>query len=312
MHRDLEQHLPLLIEELSNKEASESIAERWASVLEKFFNESTLIAAQGDIDQCEICDDGKTLSVPAIHSGQLYRLTTSSRYKFTAHDAQLTDALLKLARQFMSVQEAIEQGASEERQRIARDLHDDVAARILTLIHQTRDQQSIDLARSILKSLRNAIYTLDNRSTTSILHALTDIRAELQERLNSLGMQLFWNQPENLQNYTFTPRQHINLQRILHETTTNVIRHAEAQFMTIDIELDGEQIRIFACDNGKGFNMDACIPGKGINNIKNRIKELNGEVHWTDNKNDSGNCLDLRFPISPPKASEPGKVTASR
>ena len=244
------------------------------------------------------------LQVPAIHADQYYRLPTHSQSTFTEHDAQLTDALLKLARQFMSVQEAIEQGAFEERQRLARDLHDDVAARILTLIHQTRDQQSIDLARSILKSLRNAIYTLDNKSTTSILHAVTDIRAELQDRLNSLGMQLFWTQPDNLQNYTFTPRQHINLHRILHETTTNVIRHADAQFMTIDIEIIDDQIRVFACDNGKGFNMDACIPGKGINNIKNRVKELNGEVHWTSNKeSQSGNCLDIRFPLSSQKAS---------
>lgn len=300
MHRDLEQHLPLLIEELSNKEASESIAARWASVLAKFFNESTLTSAQGEIDQCQISADGLMLKVPAIHADQFYQLTTHSHYKFTEHDAELTDALLKLTRQFMSVQEAIEQGASEERQRIARDLHDDVAARILTLIHQTRDQQSIDLARSILKSLRNSIYTLDNKSTTSILHALTDIRAELQERLNSIGMQLFWSQPEKLENYTFTPRQHINLHRILHETMTNVIRHAEAQFATIDIELNSEQIHIVACDNGKGFNRDACIPGKGINNITNRVKELKGEVHWTSNQDlETGSCVDIRFPLSP-------------
>ena len=302
MHKDLEQHLPLLIEQLSNKEASESIAARWASVLEKFFNESSVEAVAGHIEQCEICDDGHMLKVPAIHPDQIYQVTTHNSQTFSTNDAQLTDALLKLTRQFMSVQEAIEQGASEERQRIARDLHDDVAARMLTLIHQTRDQQSIDVARSILKSLRSAIYTLDNKSTTSIPDALTDIRAELQDRLNSLGMQLLWNQPDDLGNYTFTPRQHINLQRILHETITNVIRHADAQFMHVDISLNDEQLHIFACDNGKGFNMDACIPGKGINNIKNRIKELNGEVHWiNNNEGQGGSCLDISFPLSIPK-----------
>ncbi len=304
MHKDLEQHLPLLIEELSNKEASESIAARWASILEKFFNESAVLPVQGNLEHCEISSDGLTLSVPAIQPEQVYQITTHDSSTFSEHDAQLTDALLKLTRQFISVQEAIEQGASEERQRIARDLHDDVAARILTLIHQTRDQQSIDLARSILKSLRNAIYTLDNKSTTSILDAVTDIRAELQDRLNSLGMQLLWSQPDNLEIYTFTPRQHINLHRILHETITNVIRHAEAQFMHIDIDISNDQIHIFACDDGKGFNMNACIPGKGINNIKNRVKELNGEVQWINNKDgQSGSCLDIRFPISAPRLS---------
>ena len=304
MHLDLEEHLPLLIEELSNKEASESIATRWASILAKFFNESTLQAETGDeIQYSEICDDGHSLRVPAIAPSQVYRLTTNGGSFFSSHDAQLADALHKLTCQFMSVQEAIEQGASEERQRIARDLHDDVAARILTLIHLTKDQQTIDVARSILKSLRNAIYTLDNKSTTSILDAVTDIRAELQERLNSIGMQLFWSQPDNLDNFTFTPRQHINLHRILHEVTTNVIRHAEAHYMNMDIELKDDQLHIFACDDGKGFNMDACIPGKGISNIKNRIHELKGNVAWAANGDGQpGTCLNIQFPISTQKS----------
>jgi signal transduction histidine kinase len=304
VHKDLEQHLPLLIEELSNNDTSISMADRWASVLEKFFTESILENAEGRIDKCETSPDHQTLLVPAITPNRIYRLVTSSQGGFNDNDAQLADALLKLTRQFMSVQEAIEKGASEERQRIARDLHDDVAARILTLIHQIRDQQTINLARSILKSLRNAIYTLDNKSTARILDALTDIRAELQERLNTIGMQLFWNQPSNLDNLTFTPRQHINLHRILHETTTNVIRHADAQFVTIDIDVDEDKMRLLVCDNGRGFDMDACIPGKGINNIKNRVQELSGQVSWTDNaEGGSGCCLDICFPISLTKAA---------
>ncbi len=306
MHKDLEQHLPLLIEELSNNDAALCMADRWASVLEKFFTESTLENTAGQLEKCEISPDRRMLLVPAIAPDRIFRLETDNRTGFDDNDAHLADALLKLTRQFMSVQEAIEQGASAERHRIARDLHDDVAARILTLIHQIRDQQSIDLARSILKSLRNAIYTLDNKSTTRILDALTDIRAELQERLNTIGMQLFWSQPDNLDDFNFTPRQHINLHRILHETTTNVIRHADAQFVTIDIEIDGDRIRLLVCDNGRGFDMDACIPGKGINNIKNRVRELNGEVNWSDNtEGESGCCLDIRFPITLPKASAP-------
>ena len=277
-----------------------SIDERWKSVIGKFFFESSLHTCDGEIEQCTLSDDGLRLNIPAIDHNMIHRITSDSGKKFSAQDVQLTDSLLKLARQFVSVQEAIEQGASEERHRIARDLHDDVAARMLTLIHQAKDQASIDLARSILKSLRNAIYTLDTKSITTILDAITDIRAELQERLNSIGLQLFWGQPDNIGDLTFTPRQHINLHRILHETVTNVIRHADAQFMTIDIKIDGNDFRIFACDNGKGFNMDDCIPGKGINNIKNRVKELNGQVQWnnTHTENHEGSCLDIQFPIT--------------
>ena len=301
MHKNLEQHLPLLVEELSSRDNSEPLEKRWSSVVTKFFSEARHQLVQGHIDQCEITDDGTILNVPAIEKDLIHQLSIDKPWSFTTEDAQLTDSLLKLAHQFISVQEAIEQGASEERLRIARDLHDDVAARLLTLIHQVKDQQTIDLARSILKSLRNAIYTLDNKSTTSIQDAITDIRSELQDRLNTIGMQLFWSQPDKLDELHFTPRQHINLHRILHETVTNVIRHADAQFMNINIEIDNHQLHIFACDDGKGFNMDDCIPGKGINNIQNRVRELNGKVQWVNNNNNGnqgGSCLDIYFPIT--------------
>lgn len=302
MHTNLDEHLPFLIEELSNAESSESIDVRWKSILQKFFPQSNLEHRTLSIDDCQIIKDGQIIQIPTIENHETYELTTSNAsFLFTENDIQLAQALLKLTRQFISVQQAIEKGASEERQRIARDLHDDVAARMLTLIHQAKDQHSINLARSILKSLRNAIYTLDSKSTTTMPDALTDIRAELQDRLNSIGMQIFWTQTELIDELIFSPRQHINLHRILHEIVTNVIRHAHAEYVTIDIKVRDNQFLVQACDNGTGFDMDKCIPGKGINNISTRIKELNGTVSWisrdTKTDNSTGCCINISFPI---------------
>lgn len=303
MHKNLEEYLPFLIEELSSGDSSESIDTRWQSILERFFAPATLSVISETINQCCTEDSGKKLKIPAVDKKHCYILDSKNTEQvFSDNDIQLANALHTLTKQFISVQAAIEQGASEERQRIARDLHDDVAARMLTLIHQAKDQHSIDLARSILKSLRNAIYTLDNKSTTTILDALTDIRAELQERVNSIGMMIVWSQDDSVNDLIFTPRQHINLHRILHEITTNIIRHANAQFVNIDIDVSNEHFHVKVCDNGTGFNMDNCIPGKGINNIKTRVAELNGQVQWltlTDEAdNNNGCCIDILFPIS--------------
>jgi len=302
VHTNLDEHLPFLIEELSNTESTDTIDVRWKSILQKFFPKSSLEHRALSTDDCQLIKGGQIIQIPTIENNETYELTTNdAHFLFTENDIQLAQALLKLTRQFISVQQAIEKGASEERQRIARDLHDDVAARMLTLIHQAKDQHSINLARSILKSLRNAIYTLDNKSTTTMLDALTDIRAELQDRLNSIGMQIFWTQTELINELIFTPRQHINLHRILHEVVTNVIRHAHAEYVTIDIKLNDNQFLVQTCDNGSGFDMDKCIPGKGINNISTRIKELNGTVSWlrrdSETDNSTGCCIDIRFPI---------------
>jgi signal transduction histidine kinase len=303
MHTKLDKHLPALIEELSNTESTDSMDVRWKSILQKIFTHSSFAHKASSIEDCQLINNGLIIQIPTIENNEAYELTShDTRAPFNENDIQIARSLLTLARRFISIQQAIEKGASEERQRIARDLHDDVAARMLTLIHQLKDQSVINLVRRILKSLRNAIYTLDNRSTTTILDALTDIRSELQQRLNLVGMQVFWTQAKSLEKLIFTPRQHINLQRILHEIVTNVIRHAHAEYVTIDITLDNNEFIVKACDNGAGFEMEKCIPGKGINNITTRVKELNGSADWnhyhSKNNDDTGCCIDIRFPIN--------------
>ena len=84
-----------------------------------------------------------------------------------------------------------------------------------------------------------------------------------------------------------------------------MIRHTEAQFVNIEINLHDSQFHVTARDNGSGFNMDDCIPGKGINNITNRVKELNGQVFWhtTETADNEGCCVDIQFPITINKAT---------
>ena len=300
----LDELIQHLLNTLCNRESVVPMNSRWEQVLTTFYEFSELEKRSQDIEQCQLSDDGLQLLVPAPEHGNHYLLhAPDHKLPFGQKDIQLLSSLLKVSRQFISIQQALDQGAEAERQRIARDLHDDVAARLLTLIHKLQDQDCIELARSILKSLRNSIYTLDSRSTTTISHALTDIRAEIQERFNSVGIFIDWNQPDTFDGLVFTPRQHINLQRIFHEITTNIIRHAQADFIQVEIIRSDGQIHIIACDNGLGFDIKECIPGKGINNIKTRVKELNGKVEWrpapeSQLNGNRGCCIDICFPLT--------------
>ena len=302
MHKSLEKNLPFLIEEFSS--SGTSIDSRWKSILQRFFSDCILINSTHEITQCRINDKHNMLEVPSILLNFGYILNSKDKNtQFNNDDIELASSLLKLTKQFITIEEAVEKGASDERQRIARDLHDDVAARMLTLIHSAKDDHTIALSRSILKSLRNSIYTLDNKATATILDAITDVRSEIQDRLNSIGMQLLWHQSENLKGLSFTPRQHINLNRMLHEVTTNIIRHANAEFMEVIINLNQQLLSVECSDNGHGFDIANCVPGKGLNNIKTRAQELNGSASWF-NLNDretgknSGSCVRINFLIS--------------
>ncbi len=300
MHKNLEKNLPFLIEEFSSSGIPIDI--RWEAILSRFFSDCDLNMYTDTIKQCHITNHNKILAVPSVSQRHGYVLSSREpSYTFNQDDLELADSLLKLTKQFMSIEEAFEKGAAEERKRIARDLHDDVAARMLTLIHSVKEEETIALARSILKSLRSAIYTLDNKSTALILDAVTDVRSEVQERLNSIGMQLLWHQSEELDGF-FTPRQHINLNRMIHEITTNIIKHAGANFMEVIINSSDQLLTIECSDNGKGFDMANCIPGKGINNITTRARELGGTASFfnlsdKETGQNKGSCVRVAFPI---------------
>lgn len=302
MHKSLEKNLPELINTFASSDTP--LEARWAITILDFFPHTLLETAQRTVEKCQLSNFDCTIEIPCIKTGHGYFLhTKQGSPAFSESDLQLVSSLLRLAQQFITVEDAIERGASEERLRIARDLHDDVAARLLTLIHAVKDEETITLSRSILKSLRNAIYTLDNKSTVTILDAITDLRAEIQDRLNPIGMQLLWEQSEGLDELSFTPRQHINLNRMLHEATTNIIRHAQAQYMEIRIDCQQQQLTVDCRDNGTGFDVDKCIPGKGINNIRTRVQELNGTAVWSaaqldDSDINKGSSLRISFPLT--------------
>ena len=191
---------------------------------------------------------------------------------------------------------ALEQGANEERQRIARDLHDDVAARLLTLVHRADDAGYEKLARQALGALRDTIYTLGTQTPPPLDNLLADMRHEVQQRLETLDIELAWEVNGSMDGIALNPRQHINLQRVIQELISNIIHHAHASHIDVGYRIDEDWIHAKVCDNGPNCDIDEWTPGKGLHNIQNRIKELNGTVEWR-NVQPHGCCVNLQFPI---------------
>jgi signal transduction histidine kinase len=73
--------------------------------------------------------------------------------------------------------------------------------------------------------------------------------------------------------------------------------------MEIRIDCQQQQLTVDCRDNGTGFDVDKCIPGKGINNIRTRVQELNGTAAWSadqldDSDTNKGTCLRISFPLT--------------
>jgi PAS domain S-box-containing protein len=74
------------------------------------------------------------------------------------------------------------------------------------------------------------------------------------------------------------PEQKINVYRIIQEQLNNILKHAQASSVAIDLVKHREQIRLRVEDDGKGFDPRARRNGVGISNIISRAELYNGKV----------------------------------
>lgn len=77
-------------------------------------------------------------------------------------------------------------------------------------------------------------------------------------------------------------RKRLVLFRCIQELLNNVIRHSEADFVSIELNYEGEQLRVQISDNGKGFDTSSLQSeqhnGIGLSNVVNRISLINGKI----------------------------------
>jgi PAS domain S-box-containing protein len=81
-----------------------------------------------------------------------------------------------------------------------------------------------------------------------------------------------------LDEHNLLPEQKINIYRIIQEQLNNILKHAQATAVTIDLRKEKEQICLRIEDDGKGFDPSARRMGVGISNIISRAELYNGKV----------------------------------
>jgi signal transduction histidine kinase len=67
--------------------------------------------------------------------------------------------------------------------------------------------------------------------------------------------------------------------RIVQEAINNIIKHAVADIIDIELHYNSLLLTIDICDNGKGFNAELNSGGTGLLNMKKRAQMLNGTLH---------------------------------
>ncbi|MEI9904977.1 MAG: ATP-binding protein [Asticcacaulis sp.] len=160
--------------------------------------------------------------------------------------------LIRLVRTASMSRDAYERGASEERRRLAQDLHDDVGARLMTGLN-VADDKTRPILHAALGDIR-AIAGGMIGQTAPLDRVLADIRHECVRRFEAAGLETDWPAwPDDSPLVLLDYRLQKALASGLREVASNIIRHAAARHVTIEVKLDGDHLSARVGDDGKGL-----------------------------------------------------------
>jgi signal transduction histidine kinase len=179
-----------------------------------------------------------------------------------------------------------------ERDRIAKELHDDIGSKLNIAILNThllkKRIENDEESKLLFQRIENAINESAKRTRT-ISHELMPpvfqnfgfgyALEELQDSMNAAGeIKIAINYYQNVNIKDKIKLLHIY--RILQELISNTIKHSKANVVNISFEKDNDNIIMIYKDNGNGFDKSRFTKGLGFNNIQTRCELLKGEMKY--------------------------------
>jgi PAS domain S-box-containing protein len=204
-------------------------------------------------------------------------------------------------------------GAEEERQRIARDLHDDTAQRlasILLRLQMARRTRAQDRREELLTEIHRELHET-SEGVRRILRGLRPpaleeagvvaaIRAHLRNVFGDTELEADLEAADIDDLLSLEAK--LSLYRIVQEAVTNIVRHASATIVRIRLSASNDAIRAIVEDNGRGFSVEdhAVLGGGGLGmlGMQERAAILGGHVQ-IESKAGAGTRVEIELPLSP-------------
>ncbi len=265
-------------------------AAQLAALLRDLFEPLEVVRSQRQLQRSRVAGGGSSLLVPVLalpddgpgtaapSSTLMLRFARRGRRIFTREDARLADRVVEQLRRAVAYDLAVERGRAEERTRIAQDLHDDIGARLLTLMYQAPNAEMEDYLRYTLKDLKTLTRGLavgEHRWS----YAVAEWKADLSQRLAAARIELDW-QADHDEDLRLGVVQWSAVTRVLRELVSNTLHHAHPTRVTVRLVLRQRRLELSVADDGQGSNPQAWAQGLGLGGVKKRVKLLGGEVSW--------------------------------
>ena len=209
-------------------------------------------------------------------------------------------------------EQAGEAATLEERTRLARDLHDSATQSLYSAtlfseagkeLAESGDLESVkhylsrvsEVVHQALKDMRLLVYQLRPLvlEKEGLVGALQG-RLDAVEKRAGMEARLFSDQLPPLPDDVSE-----GLYRIAQEALNNALKHADANFITVNIRNDGANVTLEIVDDGCGFDPQTAesIGGMGLVNMKARTAQLGGHME-IDSTLDNGSNVIVTIPLS--------------
>ena len=195
-------------------------------------------------------------------------------------EGRVQEITAEIERNFAQLAELrVEQVTEKERKRIAADLHDDLGAKLLTIVHTSESERISTLAREALEEMRLSVRGLTGKPMR-LADALADWRAETVSRLGQANIEADWRGPTEEIEQLLPARGFVQTTRILREAVSNIIKHSGASHCKVRCAISEHQFGLTVQDNGKGIPMELdgkLDRGHGMSSMKHRAKQMQGQ-----------------------------------
>jgi len=211
----------------------------------------------------------------------------------------------------LEVAEAVLKGQDQERTRLARDLHDGLGGMLSgiklsflnlmeTKARNTDDKQllhrSVDMLDGSIRELRRVAHNM--MPEILLKFGLDTALRDYCEKISESGTLSISYQSFNLENIQVGQTIQITIYRIVQELINNVVKHAGASNVFVQLARIDTRLTISVEDDGCGFDVSILdqSPGIGWANTRNRVDYLLGKIDIQSSKN-KGTAVNIELDL---------------
>ncbi len=215
---------------------------------------------------------------------------------------------LELSQEIIQKQTALQ----AERTRIAAEMHDDLGGGLTTIkflgqkmlrkidnIEQkTQLDKIVNNSQTLVSNMSEIIWAM-NAGFDTLDNLIAYCRRFASEYLGDHNISLEYQSLEGESQIECSGEKRRHIFLVFKELLHNIVKHAEAQKVNIHWSINDVQVQLTISDNGIGMPdtaEDSDISfGNGLRNMTKRIEQLNGTIHWTNQK---GTHTKIELPLS--------------